>query len=74
MKFLFSPLGLIIIVVLALIIFLPRRLPDKAKKFGKPMRAFPEDPPSAAKGDSQPGVGADGPKPPESTGPGSDEG
>ena len=40
MKFLFSPLGLIIIVVLALIIFLPRRLPDKAKKFGIPFRRW----------------------------------
>jgi Sec-independent protein translocase protein TatA len=41
---LFSPLGLLIVVTLLAIIFVPRRLPDSAKKLRKPMRAFPDEP------------------------------
>jgi Sec-independent protein translocase protein TatA len=45
-KFLFSPAGLIVIAVLAFILFFPRRPAEKLRKFGKPMRAFPDEPPS----------------------------
>jgi Sec-independent protein translocase protein TatA len=41
---LFSPAGLIIVLILVAIIFLPRRLPDATKKLRKPMRAFPDEP------------------------------
>ena len=49
---LLSPTGLIIIAILLAIIFLPRRLPDTAKKIRKPMRAFPDEPvePAETKG------------------------
>ena len=44
MKFLLSPIGLILIVAILLILFFPRRTPDAVKKrMGKPMRAFPDD-------------------------------
>ena len=46
MKFLLSPIGLILIVAVLVILFLPRRAPDAVKKrMGKPMRAFPDDEP-----------------------------
>jgi Sec-independent protein translocase protein TatA len=41
---LLTPGGLIIVLILLAIIFLPRRLPDVAKKLHKPMRAFPDEP------------------------------
>ena len=44
MKFLFSPYGIIIVLILVAIFFLPRRVPDAAKKLRKPMRAFPDEP------------------------------
>lgn len=44
MKFLFSPVGLIVILVIAFILFFPQRLPDAAKKLRRPMRAFPDEP------------------------------
>jgi len=45
-KFLFSPIGLILIVAILAILFFPRRTPDAVKKrMGKPMRAFPDDEP-----------------------------
>lgn len=56
MKFLFSPLGLIIILILVAIIFLPRRAPDAAKKLRKPMRAFPDEPDEPEK---KPGTGGE---------------
>ncbi|MDR3685755.1 MAG: twin-arginine translocase TatA/TatE family subunit [Coriobacteriia bacterium] len=43
---LLSPGGLIVIAIIVAIIFLPRRLPDAAKKIRKPMRAFPDEPSS----------------------------
>ena len=44
MKFLLSPIGLILIVAVIVILFFPRRTPDAVKKrMGRPMRAFPED-------------------------------
>ena len=46
MKFLFSPAGIIIVLILVAIFFLPKRLPDAAKKLRKPMRAFPDEPDS----------------------------
>jgi Sec-independent protein translocase protein TatA len=52
LKFLLSPIGLIVIVAILVILFLPRRAPDKLKKFGKPMRAFDDEPKDAASGDS----------------------
>ena len=53
MKLIFSPAGLIVILIIVAIIFLPRRLPDAAKKLRKPMRAFPDEPktPDDASGD-----------------------
>jgi hypothetical protein len=44
-KFLLSPIGIILIVAILVVIFLPRRAPDVVKKkFGKrPMRAYPDD-------------------------------
>ena len=43
MKILFSPVGLILIVLILVVLFLPRRTPDAVKKrMGKPMRAFPQ--------------------------------
>jgi Sec-independent protein translocase protein TatA len=45
---LFSPPGLLVIAILLAIIFIPRRLPDSAKKLRKPMRAFPDEPKSPA--------------------------
>ena len=50
---LLSPPGLIIIAIIVAIIFLPRRLPDVAKKIRKPMRAFPDDPIPPDDADSQ---------------------
>ena len=51
MKFLLSPIGLILIVAVLLILFFPRRTPDAVKKrMGKPMRAFPDDEPSPEAG------------------------
>jgi Sec-independent protein translocase protein TatA len=48
-KFLLSPIGLILIVAVLVILFFPRRTPDAVKKrMGKPMRAFPDDDPSPA--------------------------
>ena len=48
MKILFSPIGLILIVLILAFLFFPRRTPDAIKKrMGKPMRAFPQDEPSA---------------------------
>ncbi|HEY5541247.1 MAG TPA: twin-arginine translocase TatA/TatE family subunit [Coriobacteriia bacterium] len=44
MKLLFTPAGLIVVLILVAIIFLPRRLPDAAKKLRKSMRAFPDEP------------------------------
>jgi Sec-independent protein translocase protein TatA len=44
LKLLFTPAGLIVVLLLLAIIFLPRRLPDAAKKVRKPMRAFPDEP------------------------------
>lgn len=55
MKFLLSPIGLILIVAILLILFFPRRAPDKLKKFGKPMRAFDEEPKRTAPSDSSTG-------------------
>ena len=46
---LLSPAGLIIIAIIIAIIFLPRRLPDRAAKLRKPMRAFPDEPKPAEK-------------------------
>lgn len=45
MKFLLSPIGIILIVAILVVLFLPRRAPDVVKKkFGKrPMRAYPDD-------------------------------
>jgi hypothetical protein len=43
-KFLLSPIGLILIAAILLVLFMPRRAPDKLKKFGKPMRAFHDEP------------------------------
>ena len=44
MKILFSPVGLILIVLILVVLFLPRRTPDAVKKrMGKPMRAFPQE-------------------------------
>ena len=44
MKFLLSPVGLILIVVILAIVFFPRRAPDAVKKrLGRPMRAFPDE-------------------------------
>jgi Sec-independent protein translocase protein TatA len=43
-KFLLSPMGLILIAAILLVLFWPRRTPDKLKKFGKPMRAFDDEP------------------------------
>jgi hypothetical protein len=42
-KILFSPVGIIAIAILAFIIFFPRHPAEKLRKFGKPMRAFPDD-------------------------------
>jgi hypothetical protein len=44
-KFLLSPIGIILIVAVLVVLFLPRRAPDVVKKkFGKrPMRAYPDD-------------------------------
>ena len=44
MKLLFTPAGLIVVLIIVAIIFLPRRLPDAAKKLRKPMRAYPDEP------------------------------
>jgi Sec-independent protein translocase protein TatA len=53
---LLSPGGLIVIAIIVAIIFLPRRLPDAAKKMRKPMRAFPDEPAERADADGkQPG-------------------
>jgi Sec-independent protein translocase protein TatA len=41
---LFTPAGLILVLILVAIIFLPRRMPDAAKKLRRPMRAFPDEP------------------------------
>jgi hypothetical protein len=48
-KFLLSPIGIILIVAILVVLFLPRRVPDAVKKkFGKrPMRAYPDDEASA---------------------------
>ena len=51
---LLSPPGLIIIAIIVAIIFLPRRLPDAAKKLRKPMRAFPDEPTSPENADGTP--------------------
>ena len=55
MKFLLSPIGLILIVAVLVILFFPRRTPDAVKKrMGRPMRAFPEDErPSATGADAR---------------------
>jgi hypothetical protein len=44
-KFLLSPIGIILIVAVLVVVLLPRRAPDVVKKkFGKrPMRAYPDD-------------------------------
>jgi hypothetical protein len=51
-KFLLSPIGIILIVAILVVVFLPRRSPDVLKKkFGKrPMRAYPEDEASVPEG------------------------
>jgi hypothetical protein len=48
-KFLLSPIGIILIVAILVVLFFPRRAPDVVKKkFGKrPMRAYPDDGASA---------------------------
>jgi Sec-independent protein translocase protein TatA len=46
-KLLFTPLGLIVVLIIVAIVFLPRRLPDAVKKMRKPMRAFPDEPKAA---------------------------
>jgi Sec-independent protein translocase protein TatA len=58
---LFTPAGLIIVLILVAIIFLPRRLPDAAKKLRKPMRAFPDEPKTPADAEHK---GSDGPQEP----------
>ena len=67
MKFLLSPIGLIVIVIVLLVVFFPRRAPDAVKKtFGRPMRAFPDEkhsppaePDAASKVDAQGGSAGD---------------
>ena len=54
MKILFTPAGLIILLILVAIIFLPRRMPDAAKKLRKPMRAFPDEPQADDRADDEP--------------------
>jgi Sec-independent protein translocase protein TatA len=58
---LFTPAGLIIVLILVAIIFLPRRLPDATKKLRKPMRAFPDEPETPADTDHK---SSDGPPEP----------
>ena len=58
---LLSPGGLIVIAIIVAIIFLPRRLPDAAKKMRKPMRAFPDEPAEPRDADGKPSDNA--PKP-----------
>jgi Sec-independent protein translocase protein TatA len=58
---LLSPGGLIVIAIIVAIIFLPRRLPDAAKKMRKPMRAFPDEPVEPCDDDGKPSDSA--PKP-----------
>jgi Sec-independent protein translocase protein TatA len=58
---LFSPAGLLIIAILLAIIFVPRRLPDSAKKLRKPMRAFPDEPEQPPESDA---ANSDGPQEP----------
>ena len=48
MKFLFSPIGIALIVLILAIVFFPRRAPDAIKRAGKPMRAFDDEPSSAS--------------------------
>ena len=56
-----SPGGLIVIAIIVAIIFLPRRLPDAAKKMRRPMRAFPDEPAEPRDADGKPSDNA--PKP-----------
>ena len=59
MKILFSPIGLILIVLILAFLFFPRRTPDAIKKrMGKPMRAFPEDEPSVDEAGADTGDGS----------------
>lgn len=44
MKFLFSPLGLALLLLVAFILFIPRRMPDRMRRGGRPMRAFVDEP------------------------------
>ena len=44
MKAILSPAGLILIALLLLVVFFPRRPPDVTKPLRKRMRAFPEEP------------------------------
>jgi Sec-independent protein translocase protein TatA len=53
-KILFSPIGIILIAVVLFILFFPRRPGEKLRKFGKPMRAFDEEPIAGAPQDSSP--------------------
>jgi Sec-independent protein translocase protein TatA len=54
MKFLFSPYGIVLVLIVAGIIFFPRHGPDQLKKIGKPMRAFDDQDvaPPATDGDA----------------------
>jgi Sec-independent protein translocase protein TatA len=45
-KALFSPVGLALLLLVAAIVFFPRRAPDNARRLGKPMRAFDDEPPA----------------------------
>jgi len=65
LKLLFTPAGLVVILILVAIIFLPRRLPDAVKKRRKPMRAFPDEPQTP---DDAPGGDSDQPTKPSDSG------
>ena len=58
MKFLFSPAGVVIVLVVLAVIFWPRRLPDAAKPFRRRMTVFHDDEPPA-QADSPSGENAD---------------
>jgi Sec-independent protein translocase protein TatA len=69
-KFLFSPIGIALIVFVLLVVFLPRRAPDAVKRRGKAMRAFDDESSSAGdkKGDGGGAVKETGEDRSESTG------
>jgi Sec-independent protein translocase protein TatA len=53
MKLLFSPVGIALIAIVLFILFFPRRPGEKLRKFGKPMRAFDEEPMGRSPEDSE---------------------